>query len=599
MPIGLSPGHACRGERFAHDHHARSAPAIVGREVASRGQPDPHRLEIPGRHEPHPGADRAFHFDRAALGYQAVAAAARAHRHLGRQTGGRNAGSRSHFNGQAREGLGDPVPLQVPVSRQRDPGAQHAGGIEARVDALEVHGRPDQEPGADEQHDRDGDLHRDEAAAQPVAAAGRRSAPAIPERLLQIAPRATERGTETEEEGAQHRDREREPECRQIDGGLVEPGHVLRTRGQQRLQRAVRDRDANDAGTQSQQQVLRHQLPHDPAATGAQRGPYRHFALPGGAARDQQVGHVDAPDQQHESDRAQQHEQLFRGVAHQLVLHRHQPHAQDAAVRERILLHQRQHRPVERRPRLIGRDAGTEPAVSEQVVLIVLRALLGRPGRGNPQFFAGVGEIESLRHHADHRVRHAVEPDRLADEAGVSTEPAGPEPVAQHYHGRRASLVVGLGGHPAEQRGDAEQRKEVPGGPRPQDALGRRPFREIEVRPADRRKRAELGLGPLEIDVVPDRGLVSGAARRVEGDYVDAIGLRKRKRPQHHGVDGAEYGRRAADAQRQGQARDEGEAARLGQRAKAETDVVCDVGQPGGAFHRSIPFAAQAPHVRA
>ena len=56
-------------------------------------------------------------------------------------------------------------------------------------------------------------------------------------------------------------------------------------------------------------------LLREPEAAGAERRAYRDLAPPGGGAREQQVGNVRARDQQHEGDRAKQHEQRLTGVA--------------------------------------------------------------------------------------------------------------------------------------------------------------------------------------------------------------------------------------------------------------------------------------------
>src|SRR5689334_18663359 len=75
-----------------------------------------------------------------------------------------------------------------------------------------------------------------------------------------------------------------------------------------------------------------------------------------------------------------------------------------------------------RHPWLEPRDRRRVPAIASAFV---------RPcGEGNPQV-AYVGEVESGRHHADHRPRPTIQWNRLADERGISGESALPQPVTE------------------------------------------------------------------------------------------------------------------------------------------------------------------------
>ena len=58
-----------------------------------------------------------------------------------------------------------------------------------------------------------------------------------------------------------------------------------------------------------------------PAGSGAHRHPHRNLLLPRLGAGQQKIGHVHAGDQQHESDRAQDHQHRRLDRAHDLFLH--------------------------------------------------------------------------------------------------------------------------------------------------------------------------------------------------------------------------------------------------------------------------------------
>ena len=69
------------------------------------------------------------------------------------------------------------------------------------------------------------------------------------------------------------------------------------------------------------------QLPQQPAAGSAQRRSDGQLALTSGRSREQQVRDVDAGDQQHEKDRAEQDQQRPPDVADDFVVESNEPHA--------------------------------------------------------------------------------------------------------------------------------------------------------------------------------------------------------------------------------------------------------------------------------
>ncbi len=60
--------------------------------------------------------------------------------------------------------------------------------------------------------------------------------------------------------------------------------------------------------------------------------------------------------------------------------------------------------------------------------------IFGIEGQRRPDLDVGAGwELELRRHDADHRERHRVELNRLADEAAIPAQDARPEAMAQHH----------------------------------------------------------------------------------------------------------------------------------------------------------------------
>src|SRR6185503_12234110 len=67
------------------------------------------------------------------------------------------------------------------------------------------------------------------------------------------------------------------------------------------------ERPCGQATKQGEQQTLGCELSDDPSATGAESDTYSHLFLPRSRAREEQVSHIAAGDQQCHSDGAEQH----------------------------------------------------------------------------------------------------------------------------------------------------------------------------------------------------------------------------------------------------------------------------------------------------
>ena len=139
------------GERLADHHHLEPAPAVGVGERPALDDRNPHRLEVARRDHAKPAADRVAAVERDALGDQAVAVAAAAHRHLRRDRRGGDAGNlrcrRRPAAGRSARPSRDrdrplPAARAAPRARRR---------IESGVDALQRERAADQQPGADEQ----------------------------------------------------------------------------------------------------------------------------------------------------------------------------------------------------------------------------------------------------------------------------------------------------------------------------------------------------------------------------------------------------------------------------------------------------------------
>ena len=99
------------------------------------------------------------------------------------------------------------------------------------------------------------------------------------------------------------------------------------------MQAEQREYDTQRAAAQREQNAFGQKLTDDAPRTGAQRGADRNFFLAGHGARQQQIGHVGAGDQQDAGDRAEQDQQGAARVADHLLLQRDDAESQAAIGR--------------------------------------------------------------------------------------------------------------------------------------------------------------------------------------------------------------------------------------------------------------------------
>ena len=154
-------------------------------------------------------------------------------------------------------------------------------------------------------------------------------------------------------------------------------------------------------------------------------------------SHEEQVRHVGARNEQHEADRAGEHQQRLRHVADDRVLERRDARDERIALvftglvkdPRRLPLIRRNRR--ELRQRLLARHAVAHPADDRQQLGPIRRQL----DHQRPPELRSRRVRESGRHDADDRVPNAVERDRSTDDARVGTEPIAPERVAKYHDG--------------------------------------------------------------------------------------------------------------------------------------------------------------------
>ena len=217
-----------------------------------------------------------------------------------RRVGGRSLAHAGQIPQTLKRALGEARPVEVVFvarARERDRDREHLVRVVAGVNAAQADEALEQQPRADEQHERQGDFAHDERAAQATPAAPGRPPAAFFERLGQVRPRRAQGGREPEGQPGQERDREREAEHGRVyaeRAGLVEPREVRAAQRGQKVYAPRGEENAEATAAEGQQQTLAQQLARDAPAARAERRADGEFPPPRRGAREQEVRDVGA-----------------------------------------------------------------------------------------------------------------------------------------------------------------------------------------------------------------------------------------------------------------------------------------------------------------
>ena len=239
---------------------------------------------------------------------------------------------------------------------------------------------------------------------------------------------------------------------REVDGDLADSREAGRIGADQGLEDRTREQDAERAAGKGEDQALGHGLAKEPAAAGSERHQDREFTMTCLRAREQQIRHVGAGDEQHESDGDLQHPDRPADAAEDLV--RERRHLQDVAV---PTLRQRKKDVAcvvgarrdagTRRPSLderiqLGlrgchRDAFLQPSDQIEVMVVARPALVIREAERQPDLRVAVHEIRATRHDADDLKPSSIDVDAAADRSAARPKPTATTRTRSR-HGWRA-----------------------------------------------------------------------------------------------------------------------------------------------------------------
>src|SRR5580692_8736382 len=138
----------------------------------------------------------------------------------------------------------------------------------------------------------------------------------LPERRRQIIKAACEpRGGQPEDGSGGDRDDDSKGQHAPTDGYVIEARQAFRNKLQQKFPGAEENSKSADAAKYEEQQTLGEELANQARSCGPQCLANRHLASSRAGASKQQIGDVDAADQQHQAHRAEKQNERLANVA--------------------------------------------------------------------------------------------------------------------------------------------------------------------------------------------------------------------------------------------------------------------------------------------
>ena len=380
-----------------------------------------------------------------------------------RRADGGDARQRREARGQIPVEGRDLRALGIARARQPELRRQDPLRADARLDAEDGRHAPQEERGADEEHQRQrdlGDEHRLPRGAGSRALTGGTGRGA--QRFVVGGRRRAQGWPEARDERGRQRDGERVEKHPRVDSDLRAAREGVAGERHERLGAPHGQHGPGRAPGERQRECLRQHLPEEAPAAGAESASDRDLPAPSRPAGKQQVGHVDAGDEEDERHRSEEKQQGFPRAAGDRFLQGHE-HDAPARVLLRIGGGQPRGDRGEIRLRRGERHARLSPGDDgEPVGASVLERLRVQDER-HPDVGLARGVAEVARHDAADGPALPVERDRAADDAGVPAETPLPELPGKNHAGLAAGVLVRGVEHAPEKRRDPEDREESGG----------------------------------------------------------------------------------------------------------------------------------------
>ena len=193
-----------------------------------------------------------------------------------------------------------PLGVRVPFGGQADPASRDAGRVDAGIHANQLREAARQQSRSHHQHERHRDFDGHERAAEPQrGGAHRRRAAALLERLVRMSAGGEACREEPEQQAGQGRHGRGECKHGDVHVNVAEPGKASWLCGDQRSNSRVCESDTQRAANQRVEKVLYDEKPRDARLGGSQRPSQRDLSPARSRAAHDQIGDVDAGNEQH------------------------------------------------------------------------------------------------------------------------------------------------------------------------------------------------------------------------------------------------------------------------------------------------------------
>ena len=363
--------------------------------------------------------------------------------------------------------------------------------------------------------------------------------------------------------------------------------------------RRISQQHARRASDHPQHGSLCDQLPNQPATAGAKRRPHRQLSAPRRAARQQQARDIDAGDQQHQRDRAEQNEQGRASLADQQVEHRRRAEGEALVGVGKRLLKVLADAPEVGVDRVFG-HTGSRARDDAQEFAPPAPCRLRAEGLAVLErrvHVDGLGQARVGRQHTHDQVRLAADGEGPAHDGGIGPKLAHPETVVEQRHAGSAWQMLVGGKRPPDDGLEAEHVDEPPAHPSATNLA-----RVAET--GEREDSARVGLDLLEalrqrLQAHEVRGghRVRRAVRIHRAQTIEAVGVAIWQAVEQHRVDDAEHGAGRANADGERQHGNGGKSRAVPERAHRIRDIVYELPDPLAAGHRLLPSPADS-HAR-
>ena len=169
--------------------------------------------------------------------------------------------------------------------------------MEARINRLDTPERANEEPGRDQQHNRNRNFRNDECRAKPLMAPTDASAGTFTQSCVVGSGTHAERGENPKQQSRTQRNHCSKAEYSRIKNGCIADRQGGRNQHRQQRQRHRRDHNSSNATAEGEDEAFGQQLAHQPFPSGTNRGAHREFLAARHASREQKTCQIRAGNQ--------------------------------------------------------------------------------------------------------------------------------------------------------------------------------------------------------------------------------------------------------------------------------------------------------------